>query len=89
MEDQDFLWGLLPKPLNFHFTAGGGFSFNLEKMGAPSATFAPYSAISAVADFAVTLARGPYKVLLAGARWARAFFRELLLLHHFPFGPGL
>jgi hypothetical protein len=49
-------------------------------MGAPSATFAipyvPYSAICAVGVFAVTLARGPYKVELLSLFWWNVIQRE-------------
>jgi len=77
LEDQDFLSGFTPLALEVSLHRRQQFPFYPGKMGAPSATFAipqaPYSAICAVGVFAVTLARGPYKVLPAGASWAKVF----------------
>jgi hypothetical protein len=39
LEDQDFWQGLLPEPLEFHFTAPS-FPFTQGKMGVPSSIFA-------------------------------------------------
>jgi len=77
LEDQDFLLGFTPLAFEFSLHCRQRIPFYPGKMGAPSATFAvpyaPYSAICAVAVFAVTLARGPYKVLPAGASWTKVF----------------
>jgi hypothetical protein len=93
MEDQDYLSGFTPLTLEVSLHRMQKFAFYPGKMGAPSATLAvsqaPDSAICAVAVFAVTLARGPYKVLPAGASWTKVFFKEVLLLYHSLFGPGL